>query len=49
MAGSDTEDVEFDAVPVVALGAPGAYLDRVGFWYGAIEVARMSGPPLRPT
>lgn len=39
MAGSDTEDVEFDAVPVVAVGAPGAYLDRVGFWYGAIGVA----------
>ncbi|MGB8230334.1 MAG: acyl-CoA dehydrogenase family protein [Pseudonocardiaceae bacterium] len=39
MAGSDTENVELDAVPAVAIGAPRAYLDRVGFWYGAIGVA----------
>jgi hypothetical protein len=39
MAGSGTEDVEFVAVPAVPIGAPRAYLDRVGFWYGAIGVA----------
>ncbi|MGH3857183.1 MAG: acyl-CoA dehydrogenase family protein [Pseudonocardiaceae bacterium] len=39
MTGSGTEDVEFDAVPAAAVGEPGAYLDRVGFWYGAMGVA----------
>lgn len=39
MAGSDTQNVEFDTVPAAAIGAPGAYLDRVGFWHGAIGVA----------
>jgi len=39
MAGSGTETVEFDAVPAAAIGAPRAYLDRVGFWHGAIGVA----------
>ncbi len=39
MAGSDTENVEFDAVPAAAIGAPRAYLDRVGFWHGAVGVA----------
>jgi hypothetical protein len=39
MVGSDTQDVELDAVPAATVGAPGAYLDRVGFWYGAIGVA----------
>jgi alkylation response protein AidB-like acyl-CoA dehydrogenase len=39
MAGSDTQDVELDAVPAVAIGDPRAYLDRVGFWHGAIGVA----------
>lgn len=39
MAGSGTEDVEFAAAPAMAVGAPRAYLNRVGFWYGAIGVA----------
>jgi alkylation response protein AidB-like acyl-CoA dehydrogenase len=39
MAGSGTEDVEFAAAPAVAVGAPRAYLNRIGFWYGAIGVA----------
>lgn len=39
MAGSGTENVEFDAVPAIAVGTEGAYLDRVGFWYGAMGVA----------
>lgn len=39
MAGCGTEDVEFAAAPAVPVGPPRAYLDRVGFWYGAIGVA----------
>ncbi|MDQ2710175.1 MAG: acyl-CoA dehydrogenase family protein, partial [Actinomycetota bacterium] len=39
MAGCGTESVEFVAVPAVAVGVPRAYLDRVGFWLGAIGVA----------
>lgn len=39
MAGSGTEDVEFAAVPAAAVGGPWAYLERVGFWYGAMGVA----------
>jgi hypothetical protein len=39
MAGSGMEDVEFTAAPAAAVGAPRAYLNRVGFWYGAIGVA----------
>lgn len=39
MSGSGTEDVELDAVPAAAVGGPGAYLERVGFWYGAMGVA----------
>lgn len=39
MAGSGTEDVEFDAVVAVPVGGPGAYVNRVGFWYGAMGVA----------
>ena len=29
-----TPDLVFDEVPAVAVGAPGGYLDRPGFWYG---------------
>lgn len=39
MAGSDTRSVQFTEAPAVAVGAPGAYLSRPGFWYGAIGVA----------
>lgn len=39
MRGSDTRTVEFSAVPAVAVGAPGDYLTRPGFWHGAIGVA----------
>jgi hypothetical protein len=39
MAASDTETVDFAAVPALAVGGPGAYLDRPGFWIGGIGVA----------
>lgn len=39
MAESDTRSVQFDDVPAVAVGAPGEYLSRPGFWHGAIGVA----------
>jgi alkylation response protein AidB-like acyl-CoA dehydrogenase len=39
MAGSDSLDVEFTDVPATAVGGPGAYLDRPGFWHGAMAVA----------
>ncbi|MEV4615484.1 acyl-CoA dehydrogenase family protein [Kitasatospora sp. NPDC049258] len=39
MAGSDTLDVEFDAVRAVPVGEPGAYLERPGFHHGGIGVA----------
>lgn len=38
MAGSDTRTVEFLCTPAVPVGAPGAYLDRPGFWHGAVGV-----------
>ncbi|MFI9103334.1 acyl-CoA dehydrogenase [Streptomyces fildesensis] len=39
MAGSDTPDVRFQAVPAVAVGKPGEYLTRPGFQHGGIGVA----------
>ena len=39
MSGSDTRDLDLDAVPAQPVGAPGAYLDRTGFWWGAAGVA----------
>ena len=39
MAESDTRSVQFHSAPAVAVGAPGEYLDRPGFWHGAIGVA----------
>ncbi|MGB3482147.1 MAG: acyl-CoA dehydrogenase [Mycobacterium sp.] len=39
MAGSDTRSVQFTQAPAVAVGEPGEYLSRPGFWYGAIGVA----------
>ena len=39
MAASDTLDVDFDAVAATAVGPPGAYLARPGFWHGGIGVA----------
>jgi alkylation response protein AidB-like acyl-CoA dehydrogenase len=39
MAESGTRSVCFEDVPAVAIGEPGEYLDRPGFWHGAIGVA----------
>lgn len=39
MAGSDTRPVQFTNAQAVAVGDPDAYLDRPGFWHGAIGVA----------
>ncbi|MEV5595325.1 acyl-CoA dehydrogenase [Streptomyces sp. NPDC052496] len=39
MAGSDTPDVRFTAVPGRPVGEVGAYLDRPGFQHGGIGVA----------
>lgn len=39
MAASDTRSVRFDGAAATAVGAPGGYLQRPGFWHGAIGVA----------
>ncbi|KMO75987.1 acyl-CoA dehydrogenase family protein [Mycolicibacterium obuense] len=39
MAESDTRSVRFDDVPAVAVGRPGEYLSRPGFWQGGAGVA----------
>lgn len=39
MAAIPSGPVEFDAVPCQRIGAPGAYLDRPGFWHGGAGVA----------
>jgi alkylation response protein AidB-like acyl-CoA dehydrogenase len=39
MAGSDSIAVDFADSPAVAVGYPCGYLDRPGFWHGAISVA----------
>lgn len=39
MAGSDTRSVQFTNAPAVAIGGPGDYWNRPGFWHSAIGVA----------
>jgi alkylation response protein AidB-like acyl-CoA dehydrogenase len=39
MAQSDTRSVQFAEAPAVAVGRPGDYLSRPGFWHGAIGVS----------
>lgn len=39
MSGSDTRSVHFAGTPAVQVGEPGRYLQRPGFWHGAIGVA----------
>jgi alkylation response protein AidB-like acyl-CoA dehydrogenase len=39
MAGSDSLAVDFADSPAVPVGGPGGYLERPGFWHGAISVA----------
>jgi alkylation response protein AidB-like acyl-CoA dehydrogenase len=55
MAGSDTRSVQFTNAHAVEVGEPGDYLNRPGFWHGAIGVAacwlggarRVAGPLYR--
>jgi hypothetical protein len=39
MADTGSVDVCFDGVPAQAVGAPGAYLERPGFWHGGAGIA----------
>src|SRR5262249_40448838 len=39
MAQSDTRSVQFTGAQAVAVGRPGDYLSRPGFWHGAIGVS----------
>ncbi len=39
MAGSDTAPVLFADAVALPVGAPGSYLERPGFWHGAVGVA----------
>lgn len=39
MAASGSVAVDLARVPAVAVGGPGAYLDRAGFWHGGAGVA----------
>jgi len=39
MAQSDTRSVQFSGAPAIAVGRPGDYLSRPGFWHGAIGVS----------
>lgn len=39
MSGVDTPDLGFDGVPATAVGPPGGYLDRPGFWHGGCGIA----------
>lgn len=39
MAESDTRSVAFAMTPAMAVGVPGEYLTRPGFWHGAVGVA----------
>jgi alkylation response protein AidB-like acyl-CoA dehydrogenase len=39
MAESDTRSVQFSGTPAVRVGEPGDYLNRPGFWHGAIGVS----------
>ena len=39
MAGSDSRTVRFRHSTATRIGAPGAYVDRPGFWHGAAGVA----------
>lgn len=39
MSASESVAVDFDGVPAVAVGAPGAYVARPGFWHGGAGIA----------
>ncbi|WP_207841269.1 acyl-CoA dehydrogenase [Williamsia soli] len=39
MSATDTETVEFENAAAQAIGEPGDYLERAGFWHGGVGVA----------
>ncbi len=39
MSGSDSRTVRFTGAPARAVGGPGQYVDRPGFWHGGAGVA----------
>jgi hypothetical protein len=39
MASSASLDVHFEHAPAIAIGEPGQYLDRQGFWHGGAGIA----------
>jgi alkylation response protein AidB-like acyl-CoA dehydrogenase len=39
LTGCDTRTVRFDDAAAIAVGGPGAYVERPGFWHGAAGVA----------
>jgi hypothetical protein len=39
MAEADTRSVQLTGAPAIAVGRPGEYLSRAGFWHGAIGVS----------
>ncbi|MGI4812925.1 MAG: acyl-CoA dehydrogenase [Janthinobacterium lividum] len=39
MSAAASVDVRFASVPAIAVGAPGAYLSRAGFWQGGAGIA----------
>jgi alkylation response protein AidB-like acyl-CoA dehydrogenase len=47
MAGSDTRPVQFTQARAVAVGEPGDYLCRPGFWHGARSASRPAGSAAR--
>jgi len=39
MARAGTATLDFDAIPATAVGGPGDYLERPGFWHGGMGIA----------
>lgn len=39
LSGTDTRSVDFHEAEATSIGGPGAYVDRPGFWHGAVGVA----------
>lgn len=39
LSGADTRSVDFFDVEAIAIGEPGSYVNRPGFWHGAVGVA----------
>lgn len=45
MAATGSVDVHFDMVPARAVGAPGSYVQRPGFWHGGAAAAWIDTHP----